>query len=100
MDQQIHDQPSSEEQKPLSTQVMDIKPVVGVERPHSLPADPAMSQSPEAKSSNNYSEVTDSNIPDVKKQSANGTGSAIFATVVIAIVLATLATYAYLKTVK
>ncbi len=98
MDDQIHNQPAPVEHKPVAAPVMDIKPPVSTEKPHNLPADPTMSHSPENKSIGHQPETKQQSLPAEPKQPSNGTGGAIFATVVIAIVLAALATYAYIKT--
>lgn len=98
MDDQIHNQPTTEEHKPVAAPVMDIKPPVAIDKPRNLPADPAMSHSPETKSINHNPEAKQQAIPAAPKQPSNGIGGAIFATVVIVIVLAALATYAYIRT--
>lgn len=100
MDDQVNKQLMPEEQKPLPTPVMDIKPPAGVDRPHSLPADPAMSQSPEAKKNDLHLEAADEPTQEFEKSPSSGTTGAIVATVMIVIVLAVLATYAYIKTAK
>ncbi len=98
MDDQIHNQPTPDGLKPAAAPVMDIKPPVPVDKPHNLPADPAMSHSQESKPISHQPETKQQAIPAVPKQPSNGTGGAIFATVVIVIALAALATYAYIKT--
>ena len=100
MDNQMHNEPITEDHKPVPVPVMDIKPPVAADKPHSLPDDPAMSHSLESISDSHHSKKADQPARAVDKQPSNGTGGAIFATVIIVIVLAALATYAYLKTAK
>lgn len=95
----VHNEPKSETEKPISSPVMDVMPPSGPpidNRPHLQPADylPKPPITPHSESK------TKTPAEQKPKQPSKGIGTAITATVIIVIAMAVLATYAYLKTAR
>ena len=95
MDNQTHNQPIPEPQKPVAAPVMDIKPPTNDSRPHTPPIQ-QMDAPTDQMAKHGEDHVDKIEKPD--KTNPSGVGGAIFATIFIVLALACMATYAYLKT--